>query len=179
MLPTNAVMKEAAYDAGMHQREIGMYSGLFALLKEMFPTPLTIHLDVPELYFSHVEDTLAVSPTSEKQMGTCIVLENAVANGYLMGDKSLGADYEHTLLAFASLAHFHALTVVALKSWIGPLTRECFLPKSVQFLFGKTLVDHSPAETVAPWVEAFIELANELNRPDVNQFCNTYYVLIY
>lgn len=160
-------MKEAAYGAGMHQREIGMYSKLFTLLTETFSIPYLIPLDVPEIYYSHVEDTLAINATSVKSPGTCIVLENALSNGYRMEDKSIGADDEHTRLAFTSLAHLHALTVVALSGWIDPIAQECSLPNQVQFLLCKTLVDHSPAETVSPWVDAFIELAVEFDKHEV------------
>lgn len=159
-------MREAADEAGMHQREAGMYCKLFPLLRDLIGE--AVPLDVPEVYYGLINETSTINHHSKKQSGTCLVLENARASGYLMRDKCLGADDEHTRVAFTSLAHLHALTLTALKSWINTSTQECFLPDSVRFLFDKTLADQSPAESIAPWVNVFIELSSELNRPDVS-----------
>lgn len=164
-------MREAANDAGMNQRETGMYCKLFPLLKEINDSTDYIFLDVPEVYYGHVDEPVpSTEQDANKRSGTCIILENAFAKGYRMRDKRLGADDDHTRTAITSLAHLHALTLTALKSWIDPLTKTCSLPDSVQFLFDKTLADHSPAESIAPWVDVFIELTDELNQLDVSYF---------
>lgn len=161
-------MREAACDTGMHQREAGMYCKLFPLLTEKVQDT-AIPLDVPDVYYGFANETPANNCFDKgKTSGCCIVLENAIANGYLMRNKCLGADDEHVRIAFTSLAHLHALSLTALKSWIDPVTRECSLPESIQFLFDMTLTDQSPAETIAPWLNVFIELSNDFNRPDVS-----------
>lgn len=108
-----------------------MYHHFFVLLREMHADH-PIPLNVPDCYYTHSEE--AVKGETDGS-GTCILLQDLKAENYSMANKTQGADYRHCHMALTSLAHYHALTVNALRNWKDPST--CQLsnnPTSAKFL---------------------------------------------
>lgn len=164
-MPSNAVLRQAACESHLHDREINMYRQFFDLLHDIRGSNSSITLDVPDVYHVHLEDIVEKETDGS---GTCILIENLKSQGYSMADKMGGADYRHCRLALTSLAHYHALTLTALRKWADPLTGECTnLPPSVEFILEKTLYDTSTSQMIKNWSSCLIEFAKDVERPDV------------
>ncbi|EFX81341.1 hypothetical protein DAPPUDRAFT_242233 [Daphnia pulex] len=119
VLPSNIFIRKSVCKYRVHQREINIYQNFFKLLREIHRPDNEIPLDVPDVYYSHIEDII---PGETDGSGTCILLENLKAEGYRMADKVEGADYQHCHMALTSLAHYHALTLSALVEWVTSFT---------------------------------------------------------
>ncbi|KAI9561519.1 hypothetical protein GHT06_012478 [Daphnia sinensis] len=165
VLPTNALLRQAAYEAHTHHREINMYHHFFGLLREMHADQ-PIPLDVPDVYHTHIEEMVKDGTDGS---GICTLLEDLKAQGYRMASKALGADYRHCHMALTSLAHFHALTLNAVRKWTDPATGELSnMPPTVKFLVEeKTMYDMGILEMVQDNFKNIVEFAEEVNRPDL------------
>jgi hypothetical protein len=89
-----------------------------------------------------------------------------------MSDKFGGADYRHCHLALTSLAHYHAMTMSAVRKWKDPSTDELSnLPESVKFLVKeKTVYEVSAVQIARDFSKKMIEFAQDVKRPDVSVF---------
>jgi hypothetical protein len=166
ILPSNSFLRQAAYEARTHHREINMYQHFFRLLREMNfdqPTPL----DVPDVYYTHTEEIVKGETDGS---GMCTLLEDLKAEGYRMADKVEGADYRHCHLALTSLAHYHALTISAVRKWKDPTTGELSqIPSSTKFLVDeKTMFDMGIIKIISDFSVSIVNFLKEIKRPDVS-----------
>lgn len=143
-----------------------MYLRFFSLLRDMhLGQPIT--LDVPDVYYVNIEEIIEGETDGS---GTCILLEDLSTKGYCMSDKFGGADYRHCHMALTSLAHYHALTINAIRMWKDPLTGELSnLPDSAKFLVQeKTVYELSAVQIAKDFSDRMIEFAQDVKRPDVS-----------
>ena len=166
MLPSNLVLRQAAYESRTHHHEMHMYLHFFSLLREMYAGQ-QIPLDIPDIYYVNIEEII---PGETDGSGTCIVLEDLSTQGYCMSDKFGGADFQHCQLALTSLAHYHALTMSALRKWKDPATGELSnIPPTAKFLMQeKTVYEVSAVQIARDFSKKMIEFAQDVKRPDVN-----------
>jgi hypothetical protein len=150
-----------------------MYQDFFILLREMHRDK-PIPLDVPDLYYSHIEDIIAGETDGS---GTCTLLENLKAEGYLMADKVEGADLRHCHMALTSLAHYHALTLSAVRKWKDPATGKLSqVPSCAKFLVEeKTFYEYGMEKYIKNSFKCFLDFVQKEERPDVRT--KTYYFL--
>ncbi len=159
------LLRQAAYESRAHHREIQMYHQFFDLLREIQAGQSSIKLDVPDVYYVHMED---IVKNESDGSGTCILLEDLKSQGYCMSDKVDGADYRHCQLALTSLAHYHALTITALRKWINLSTGDrSNIPPNAEFVFQKTMFDVSITQIIKDWSNSILNFAKEVERPDV------------
>jgi hypothetical protein len=127
-----------------------------------------IPLDVPDVYYTHIEDLVAGETDGS---GTCTLLENLKAEGYRMADKLEGADYRHCHMALTSLAHYHALTMSAVRKWKDPVTGELSqVPSSAKFLVEeKTMFDLGIVKIISDFSVSIVNFLQEIERPDVRR----------
>ena len=144
-----------------------MYHNFFRLLREMHEDH-PILLDVPDVYYTHIED---IVPGETDGSGTCTLLENLKAEGYRMADKLEGADYRHCHMALTSLAHYHALTMSAVRKWKDPVTGELSqVPSSAKFLVEeKTMFDLGIVKIISDFSVSIVNFLQEIERPDVRR----------
>lgn len=174
VLPSNSTLRQVTYESRVHNREIQMYDKFFDLLRDICPDE-SVPLDVPEVYYVHLEEIVKDGPDGS---GTCILLEDLKDKGYIMCDKLSGADYRHCQLALTSLAHYHALTMMALKKWTDPETGECSkIPPEAAFIFSEKTMFDMGANIVRNWSTAFTDFTNDINRPDVSLNTTIFYHL--
>lgn len=126
-----------------------------------------IPLDIPDIYYVNIEE---ITPGETDGSGTCIVLEDLSMQGYCMSDKFGGTDFQHCQLALTSLAHYHALTMSALRKWKDPATGELSnIPPTAKFLMQeKTVYEVSAVQIARDFSKKMIEFAQDVKRPDVN-----------
>jgi hypothetical protein len=168
VLPSNLMLRLAAYESRTHHHEMHMYLHFFSLLQGMHAGQ-QIPLDIPSIYYVNIEEII---PGETDGSGTCIVLEDLSTQGYCMSDKFGGADYRHCHLALTSLAHYHALTMSAVRKWKDPSTDELSnLPESVKFLVKeKTVYEVSAVQIARDFSKKMIEFTQDVKRPDVSVF---------
>ena len=161
------MLRMAAYEARTHHREIDVYQNFFGLLRELNNKDQPIPLDVPDVYYSHLEEMVQGGTDGS---GTCTLLEDLKAEGYRMVDKVEGADYRHCQMALTSLAHYHALTISALRKWKDPVTGELSkLPAAANFIVeGKTMYDMNAVQMFKDSTQSVIDFVKDVDRPDVN-----------
>ena len=159
------MLRVIAYEARTHHREMDVYQNFFGLLREMHPGQ-PIPLDVPDVYYTHIEEMV---PGGADGSGTCTLLEDLKAEGYLMADKVEGADYQHCQIALTSLAHYHALTISAVRKWKDPSTGELSnIPPVAKFIVdGNTMYDIGALQMMQDSSKNVIEFAKDVERPDV------------
>ena len=155
------MLRQAASVGGVYNREIPVYRNLFPFLREL-RSDRHIPLDVAELYYARLGD----------DDNTCIMLEDLKAKGFRVTDKTHGSDFYHARLAVISLAHYHSLTMTALKNWTefssttdGELTVN--YPDQIKFMKEKSMFDIDPAAVLTNWLETLIDFTEEVQRPDV------------
>ena len=160
------MLRQAAYESNVHQREMDAYTKLFELLREINAKHPHIVLDVPEVYYVHNEKIVeSVSDGSN----TCILLEDLREQGYRMVDKANGPDLKHCEMALTALAHYHALTIKFLKQWTNPVTGKLSnLPPSAAFVKEKTILDDRIVQMAKEWAPPLIDFAKDIKRPDVS-----------
>jgi hypothetical protein len=158
------MLRNTAHEARTHHREIDVYQSFFGLLREMHlgqPIPL----DVPDVYYTHLEEIVQGGADGS---GTCTLLEDLKIEGYRMTDKVEGADYRHCQIALTSLAHYHALTISAVRKWTDPLTGELKIPPAAKSATdGNKMHDASLFQMIKDNAQCVIEFANDVERPDV------------
>jgi hypothetical protein len=168
-VPSNSFLRQAAYEMRTHPREISMYHNLFRLLREVHEDePIPLDDLIPDVYYSHIEDIIAGETDGS---GTCTLLENLKAEGYLMADKVEGADLRHCHMALTSLAHYHALTMSAVRKWKDPATGELSqVPSSAKFLVEeKTMFDLGIVKIISGFSVSIVNFLQEIERPDVRR----------
>jgi len=157
------MMRQAASSNGVYNREIAVYRDLFPLLRDL-RGDRHIPLDVSDLYYGKLGD----------DDNTCILLEDLKAKGFKVTDKTHGSDFYHARLAVISLAHYHSLTMTALKSWteLSSTTGELTVnyPDQMKFMKEKSMFDNDPVAMLGPFLETLIEFTEELQRPDVLRY---------
>lgn len=159
-------MRQAANEWHPHDREINMYHQFFGLLRKLNVDNL-IPLDVPDVYYTHKEEAVEGETDGSD---TCILLEDLKDKGYVMSDKLGGADYRHCHLALTSLAHYHALTLAALRKWTDPTTGDCSkIPPEASFILEKTMYDMGSYQMLKDWAVGLITFTHDIDRRDV---CN-------
>ncbi|XP_057373635.1 uncharacterized protein LOC130694575 [Daphnia carinata] len=165
VLPANFLLRQAAYQSGVHHREIKMYDHFFGLLREMYADQ-PIPFNVPDCYYTHVEEVVKGETDGS---GICILLQDLKAENYRMADKTQGADYRHCHMALTSLAHFHALTLNALRQWKDPSTCQLSnCPPNAKFLQDeKTFYDFGMAQHIPNSSKSMLDFIQEANRPDL------------
>lgn len=153
-------MREAATSTDVYARELGMYRDFFDVLREV-RGDRPIPLDVPRLYYGHMET----------EANTCLIMEDLKTQGFRTADKLQGCDFNHARIAVRSLAHYHSLTMRVVRNWTetSPTTGQKIVvyPDRVKFLAEKSIFDADPAVMVKDWVYNYIDFAHELQRPDV------------
>lgn len=153
-------MRESAKEWNLHEREVSVYHELFNVLQEV-RGDRQVPLAVPNVYYSNIDDLTDGS-------ATCILMENLKMRGYRMADKLNGADDAHARVALTSLAHYHSLTVTAVRQWWDPVEKRFDkFPANLQFLLEKTLLELNPAGFIQGWVDVFRDLSHDVHRPDV------------
>jgi hypothetical protein len=159
------MLRVIAYEARTHHREMDVYQNFFGLLREMH-TGQSIPLDVPDVYYTHMEEMVQGGADGS---GTCTVLEDLKAEGYLMADKVEGADYRHCQIALTSLAHYHALTINAVRKWKDPATGELskIPPAAEPITDGNKMHDSSLFQMIKDNIQSVIEFAKDVERPNV------------
>ncbi len=169
VLPSNIFIRKSVCKYRVHQREINIYQNFFKLLREIHRPDNEIPLDVPDVYYSHIEDII---PGETDGSGTCILLENLKAEGYRMADKVEGADYQHCKMALTSLAHYHALTLSAVRKWKDLTTGELSqVPSSAKFLVEeKTMHDGDIVQIISGFSVSIVNFLKEIERPDVRKY---------
>jgi len=154
------MMRKAASVGGVYKREISVYRDLFPILRDL-RGDRHIPLDVSNLYYGKLSD----------DDNTCVLLEDLKAKGFKVTDKTHGSDFHHARLAVISLAHYHSLTMTALKSWteLSRTTGELTVnyPDQMKFMKEKSMYDTDPVPVLKSWLETLIEFTKELQRPDV------------
>ena len=127
-----------------------------------------IPLDVPDVYYTHIEDIVAGETDGS---GTCTLLENLKAEGYRMADKLEGADYRHCHMALTSLAHYHALTMSAVRKWKDPATGELLqVPATAKFLVEEeAMFDLRIVKILPDFSVSVINFLQDMERPDVRR----------
>ncbi|KAK4001916.1 hypothetical protein OUZ56_003781 [Daphnia magna] len=165
VLPSNFLLRQAAYESRVHQREIKMYDPFFVLLREMYADQ-PIPLNVPHCYYTHVEEVVNGETDAS---AICILLQDLKAENYRMADKTRGADYRHCHMALTSLAHYHALTLNALRQWKDPSTCQLSnCPPNAKFLLEeKTTYDFGLVQHIQNSSKRMLEFIQEANRPDL------------
>jgi hypothetical protein len=165
VLPSNSFLRQAAYEMRTHPREISMYHNFFRLLWESHEDQ-PIPLDVPDVYYTHIEE---IVPGETDGSGICTLLEDLKAEGYRMADKVEGADYRHCHMALTSLAHYHALTMSAVRKWKDPATGELSeVPSSAKFLVEeKTFYEYGMVKYIENSFKCFLDFVQKVERPDV------------
>jgi hypothetical protein len=165
LLPSNSFLRQAAYEMRTHPREISMYHNFFRLLREVHEDQ-PIPLDVPDVYYTHIEE---IVPGETDGSGICTLLEDLKAEGYRMADKVEGADYRHCHMALTSLAHYHALTMSAVRKWKDPATGELSqVPSSAKFLVEeKTFYEYGMVKYIENSFKCFLDFVQKVERPDV------------
>ena len=154
-------MRRAATSGGVYYREISAYRNLFPLLRDL-RGDRPIPLDVSDLYYARLDD----------DDNTCVLLEDLKAKGFRMTDKTQGVDFHHARLAVISLAHYHSLTMTALRSWkqhsssTGEITIN--YPDGIQFMKEKSTFDKDPIPAIKDWLWVLIEFTEDVQRPDVS-----------
>lgn len=161
VLPHNTVMRESATRFRVYTREIVMYRDFFHILREV-RGDRPIPLDVPAFYHGH----------SEAEANTCLIIEELKAQGFRTADKLQGCDFDHAKVAVRSLAHYHSLSITAVKNWTetSPTTGKKVIvyPDQVNFLAERTLVETDQHVIfVQSWLANYIDFAREVQRPDV------------
>lgn len=160
-------MREAAYETKVHQREMDMYHCLFEHLRDIGADFPQIPLDVPDVYHVHMEEMVRGETDGS---GTCILLEDLKTEGFVMSDKMRGADYRHCHIALTSLAHYHALTITALKRWIDPVTGETSnMPPSAAFILEPTMFETGGTAILKNWIPSMTDFTKDIGRPDVRK----------
>jgi hypothetical protein len=164
------MLRQAAYESRTHHHEMHMYLHFFSLLRETHAGQ-QIPLDIPNIYYVNIEEII---PGETDGSGTCIVLEDLSTQGYTMSDKFGGADFQHCGMALTSLAHYHALTLSAVRKWTDTSTGELSnLPESAKFLVQeKTVYEVSAAQIAKDFAKKMIEFAQDVKRPDVITKCS-------
>jgi hypothetical protein len=146
-----------------------MYHNFFRLLREVHEDhPMLFYfLNVPDVYYSHIEDII---PGETDGSATCILLENLKTEGYRMADKVEGGDYQHCKMALNSLAHYHALTLSAVRKWKDPTTGELsHVPSSAKFLVEeKTFYEYGMVKYIENSFKCFLDFVQKEERPDVS-----------
>lgn len=154
-------MRESAKEWSLHEREASVYQELFKVLYELRgdrPVPL----DVPLVYYSNVDDLTDGS-------ATCILMENLLRRGYRMADKVHGVNDAHVRVALASLAHYHSLTIGAIRQWWDPSIKQMTkFPVNLEFLLEKTLLEMNPAGFIKGWVDVYRDFCRDVQRTDVS-----------
>ncbi|EFX85098.1 hypothetical protein DAPPUDRAFT_314376 [Daphnia pulex] len=167
VLPSNPFMRQMACESRSHPREINIYQNFFGLLREMQVDQL-IPLDVPDVYYTHLEEIVQGESDGS---GTCTLLENLKAAGYRMADKVEGIDYRHCHMALTSLAHYHALAISAMRKWKDPSTGELsHIPPSAKFIEEKTFIEVGILKMVENASKSFLDFAQEVERPDLGEW---------
>ncbi|KZS17060.1 Uncharacterized protein APZ42_017099 [Daphnia magna] len=168
VLPSNLLLRQAAYESHTHHHEMHMYLHFFGLLREMH-VGKTITLDVPDIYYVNIEEIVQDKTDGS---GTCILLEDLSSQGYCMSDKFGGADYRHCHMALTSLAHYHALTLNAVRKWQDPSTGELSnLPHSAKFITQeKTIYELSAVQIAKDFSKRLIEFTQDVKRPDLAEW---------
>jgi hypothetical protein len=166
VLPSNFLLRKSVHESRVHHREINMYHHFFNSLREMHADH-PIPLDVPDVYYTHIEE---IVPGETDGSGICTLLEDLKAEGYRMADKVEGADYRHCHMALTSLAHFHALTISAVRKWKDPATGELSnIPPTAKFLVDeKTFFEYGMVKYVENFSKCIVEFTQEVERPDVS-----------
>lgn len=177
VLPSNLVLRQAAYESHTHHHEMHMYLHFFSLLREMYAGQ-EIPLDIPDIYYVNIEEII---PGETDGSGTCIVLEDLSTQGYCMSDKFGGADFQHCHMALTSLAHYHALTMSALRKWKDPATGELSnIPPTAKFLMQeKTVYEVSAVQIARDFSKKMIEFAQDVKRPDVNIYVLSFHLILF
>lgn len=143
-----------------------MYHHLFALLREMHADQ-PIPLDVPDCYYTHLEEIVKGETDGS---GTCILLEDLKSENYRMADKIRGADYRHCHAALTSLAHYHALTLSAVRKWKDPSTGQLSnMPPVAKFVLEeKSMYDAGIIKILQGFSVSIVNFAKEMGTPDVS-----------
>nr|CAH0105576.1 unnamed protein product [Daphnia galeata] len=142
-----------------------MYHNFFRLLREVYEDQ-PIPLDVPDVYYTHTEE---IVPGETDGSGICTLLEDLKVEGYRMADKVEGADYRHCHMALTSLAHYHALTMSAVRKWKDPATGELSqVPSSAKFLVEeKTFYEYGMVKYIENSFKCFLDFVQKVERPDL------------
>lgn len=161
------MLRRSAYESRVHHREINIYHHFFVLLREMHADQ-PIPFDVPDCYYTHLEEVVKGETDGS---GTCILLQNLKAENYRMEDKIRGADYRHCHTALTSLAHYHALTLNAVRKWTDPSTGELSnLPPVAKFILEeKSMYDGGIIKMMQDFSVSIVNFAKEIDRPDVSK----------
>jgi len=156
------MMRQAASSGGVYKREIAVYRDLFPLLRDL-RGDRPIPLDVSDLYYARLGD----------DDNTCVLLEDLKAKGFKVTDKAQGSDFHHARLAVISLAHYHSLTMTAVKSWkeLSSTTGEMTVnyPDRVKFIQEKSMFDNDPVAMLKDWLGVLIDFTEDVKRPDVSE----------
>ncbi|XP_057377312.1 uncharacterized protein LOC130698641 [Daphnia carinata] len=165
VLPSNFLLRKSAYESRVHHREINMYHHIFALLRELHADQ-PIPLDVPDCYYTHLEQVVKGETDGS---GTCILLEDLKSENYRMADKIRGADYRHCHMALTSLAHYHALTLNAVRKWKDPSTGGLSnMPPVAKFILEeKSMYDVGIIKILQDFSISIVNFAKEIDRPGV------------
>lgn len=165
VLPSNFLLRKSAYESRVHHREVNMYHHLFALLREMHADQ-PIPLDVPDCYYTHLEEVVKGETDGS---GTCILLEDLKSENYRMADKIRGADYRHCHAALTSLAHYHALTLSAVRKWKDPSTGQLSnMPPVAKFVLEeKSMYDVGIIKILQDFSVSIVNFAKEMGTPDL------------
>ncbi len=166
VLPSNFLLRKSVHESRVHHREINMYHHFFNYLREIHADH-PIPLDVPDVYYTHIEE---IVPGETDGSGICTLLEDLKAEGYRMADKVEGSDYRHCHMALTSLAHYHALTISAVRKWTDPSTGELsHVPPTAKFLVEeKTMYDVGIIKIISDFSVSIVNFLKDVKRPDVS-----------
>ncbi|XP_046637597.1 uncharacterized protein LOC124315904 [Daphnia pulicaria] len=172
VLPSNFLLRKSVHESRVHHREINMYHHFFNSLREMHADH-PIPLDVPDVYYTHMEEMVQGGADGS---GTCTLLEDLKAEGYRMADKVEGADYRHCHMALTSLAHFHALTISAVRKWKDPATGKLSnIPPMAKFLVEeKTMYDVGIIKIISDFSVSIVDFLKDIKRPDLVEWVSKF-----
>jgi len=117
VLPSNPLLRAAAADFQVYDREIASYCHLHPLLRQIRNEAGLTHedlaLQVPEIYYTSLDGTKG----NGKESSTVVVMEELSSQGFKMTDKVAGCSAEEAKMTLAALANYHALTFMMLRKY--------------------------------------------------------------
>jgi len=157
VLPSNPLLRAAAADFQVYDREIASYCHLHPLLRQIRNEAGLTHedlaLQVPEIYYTSLDGTKGKG----KESSTVVVMEELSSQGFKMTDKVAGCSAEEAKMTLAALANYHALTFMMLRKYQNPDGSHS-LPPSVESVLHSLDFENMMVSMVNSKVPMFVKM---------------------
>jgi len=181
VLPSNPLLRAGAKNFQVYNREIASYTHWHPLLRQIRDeaglTSEELSLDVPEIYYTCLDDTKGADNL------TVVIMEELSSQGFVMVDKHVCCSVEEAKMTLGALANFHALSFMMLKRYKNA-DESYSLPSTVDYVlhphdFKKVVIPilsskvplyikmirHFGHEKAANWLEEQMKRLDELHTP--------------